>query len=230
MNQTKLFSVLLIVASSFLISACGPSIKTTGSWVNKTKISEEPLKSVFIIALTDNRTARTYLENYLAEAAQKRGLKAYRSVEFIGPVDLKQIAPVKEVFLKKLSDLNCESIFTVALVNSTSDTRYVSGSAAYSPYSYGAYGGYGGYGAHGAYGGFGGYYGYTVSTMGNPGYYTTDNKYFIEAKLFDFKTDELLMSVQSKATNPDAIEKSSKLYTETLMEEVDKLRKQYRKK
>jgi hypothetical protein len=82
---------------------------------------------------------------------------------------LKQIAPVKEVFLKKLSDLNCESIFTVALVNSTSDTRYVSGSAAYSPYSYGAYGGYGGYGAHGAYGGFGGYYGYTVSTMGNPG-------------------------------------------------------------
>jgi len=99
----------------------------------------------------------------------------------------------------------------------------VQGTGAYSPYSYGAYGGYGGYGPYSPYGGFGGYYGFTVSTMSSPGYYTTDNKYFIEAKLFDKKSDTLLLSIQSKASNLKGIEASSKLYTEELMKELKKL-------
>jgi hypothetical protein len=184
-----------------------------------------PIKSVFIIAFTDNRELRLELENNLAAAAVKRGLTAYKSMEIIGSVDMKQMAPVKDVFIKKLKDLNCESVFTVALVNVLSETRYVPGSSvSYSPYSYGAYGGYGGYGAYGAYGGFGGYYGYAVSTMSTPGYYTTDNKYFIESKLFDLKTDELLLSIQSKAKNPEGIAKSSKEYTDLVMEELENLK------
>jgi hypothetical protein len=164
---------------------------------------------------------RSNLENDLAAAAEKKGLKAYKSMDIMGPVDIKLIAPVKEVFLKKLKDLNCETVFTVALVNQISETKYVQASSyTYSPYAYGAYGAYGGYGAYGTYGGFGGYYGYAVNTFSTPGYYTTDNKYFIEGKLFDLKTDEILFSVQSKATNPSGIEKSSKKYTENLMEDI----------
>ena len=94
----------------------------------------------------------------------------------------------------------------------------------YTPYAYGSYGGYGGYGAYGPYGGFGGYYGYAVSTMSTPGYYKTDNKYFLEAKMFDLKTEELLLSIQTKADNPSALEKSSKEYTQTLMDEIKELR------
>ena len=86
--------------------------------------------------------------------------------------------------------------------------------------SRGYYGGYGGYGISSAYGGFGGYYSYAASTITTPGYYTTDNKYFLEAKMFDLKTDELLLSIQSKADNPSGLEKSSKLYTQTLMDEI----------
>ena len=226
MNKSKSFSALLIIMSSLTIISCSPAIKATGSWVNREKIPPEPIKSVFVVAFTDNMDVRLHLENNIAEAAEKKGLKAYKSTEIIGTVEMKYVAPVKDVFLKKLHDLNCESIFTVALVNAVSETKYVPGTtASYLPYSYGAYGGYGGYGAYGGpYGGFGGYYGYAVSTVSTPGYYVTDNKYFIEAKLFDIKSDELLLSIQSKATNPAEIAKSSKEYTKSLMEEIEKLR------
>ena len=224
MKNTKLLLAALTITSSLSIISCGPSIKTTGYWVNREKQPAEPLKSVFIIAFTDNMQLRAQLENDLAAAAVKRGLIAYKSIELVGPVDIKLIAPVKDVFLKKLNDLNCESIFTVALVNQISETKYVQGSNySYSPYAYGAYGGYGGYGAYGTYGGFGGYYGYAVSTLSTPGYYTTDNKYFIEGKLFDLKTDEVLFSIQSRTTNPSGIEKSSKEYTEILMENIKEM-------
>ena len=226
MKKAILFS-LLICTVSLAINSCGPSssIKTTGVWVNREKLPAEPVKSVFIIAFTDNMEVRSRLENDLAEAAEKKGLKAYKSIVTIGPVDIKKIAPVKDVFMKKLKDLECETIFTVALIDAVSDTKYVSGATMYTPYAYGSYGGYGGYGAYGPYGGFGGYYGYAVSTMSTPGYYKTDNKYFLEAKMFDLKTEELLFSIQTKAENPNAIKESSKEYTELLMEEIKELRK-----
>ena len=223
MNSSRLFLSLLVISCSLSLNSCAPSIKVTSSWVNRDKIPAEPYKSVFIIAFTDNMELRNHLESDLAAAAQERGMKTFKSLDIIGPVDMKHIAPVKDVFVKKLTDLKCESIFTVALVYERSETKYVQGST-YDPYSYGMYGGYGGYGATGMYGGFGGYYGYAVSTMSTPGYYTTDQKYFIEGKLFDMKTEDVMLSIQSKADNPEGIEKSSKQYTKTLMEEVKNLK------
>jgi|GEM_PF-523617 len=226
MNQTKSFVGLACLAFCFVILSCGPSreIKTTGLWANKEKMPAEPIKSVFIIAFTDNIEARAYLEKGLADAARKRGLKAYRSVDLIGPVEIKTIAPVKDVFIQKLKDSSCEAILTVALVHATSETKYTpSSSMTYSPYAYGSYAGYGGFAGHGAYGGFGGYYGYAVNTMTTPGYYTTKSKYFLESKIFDVNTDELLMSIQTKVTNPEAIEKSSVQYTESLVKAIDGL-------
>ncbi|HRI19814.1 MAG TPA: hypothetical protein PLA68_02620 [Panacibacter sp.] len=120
--------------------------------------------------------------------------------------------PVKEAFLKKVSDLGCETIFTVALVDKQSETRYNPGSSSiYAPYP-----------MYGYYGRFGGYYGYS-SMMYSPGYYSTDKTYFLESNLYDAKTEELLLSIQSKAENPPAIQKSSKLYTESLIKELESL-------
>lgn len=227
MNHLKLFSVLLSVIFAFTITSCSPAIKTTGSWVNREKLPAEPIKSVFIIAFSDDMNVKAYLEEDLAVAAQKKGLKTYKSIDVIGAVEMKFIAPVKDVFMKKLEALNCETIFTVALVNSQSETKYVSGPSltTYAPYSYhmppsnNAY--YTGYDLNNApYGGFGGYYSYAVSTISSPGYYTTDNKYFLEAKMFNLKTEELLFSIQTTANNPDAIQKSGKEYTQAVMDEI----------
>ena len=211
----------------FVIISCKPSfsIRTTVAWVNKEKLPPQPIKSVFIIVFSDNMEIRSAFENDLAAAAEKKGLKAYTSMGIIGPVEMREIAPVKDVFIKKLQDLNCEAILTVALVHETSETKYTKASSMnYSPYQYGAYNPYGGM-AYGPYGGFGGYYGYAITTMTSPGYYTTTNKYFVEAKVFDLKTDETLMTTQTKVTNPESIQKASKKYADLFVEEVKDARK-----
>ena len=222
MNRFRILLAMLLFTTTVVFTSCGPSIKITSSWVNREKIPPEPIKSVFIIAMVYNMELRTHLENDMAAAAEQRGMKAYKSMDIIGPVDLHLVAPVKDVFLKKLTDLNCESIFTIAVVDVKSETRYVPGSNEY-PYNYSGYGGYGGYAGYGGYGGFGGYYSYTVNIISTPGYYTTDNTYFIEAKLFDLKTGDPLLSIQSKASNPDGIEKSSKQYTQAVMDEMKEM-------
>ena len=229
MNRAKLFLVLIAVSSCFIIISCKPSstIKSTGAWVNREKIPPEPIKSVFIIAFTDNFEVRSRLEDDIAAAAEKKGIKAYKSLEFIGPVELKLVAPVKDVFVKKLDSLNCQTVFTVALVDYKSETRYVPPTDApgyYSPYSYSPYVQYSGYNAASPYGGFGGYYGFAIGNLSTPGYYTTNSKYFLEAKLFDLKTDDLLLSIQSMAKNPKTLEKSSRKYVETLMETIKDLK------
>ena len=231
MNNAKLFGAILCLLLSVTIFSCKPSnaIKTTAVWVDREKMPVEPIKSVFIIAFTDNPVTRSLLEDNLAAAAEKKGLKAYKSLEVIGPVEIKLIAPVKDVFVKKLQDLNCETVFTVALVDYKSETRYVPPTDApgvYSPYSYSPYVQHSGYSAMntaGRYGGFGGYYGFAIGNLSTPGYYSTDSKYFLEAKLFDLKTDELLLSIQTKAQNPSNIEKSVQKYTESLMKAINDL-------
>jgi len=228
MKKTKLTTALLFLILCLLIISCKPgfSIRTTALWVNKEQLPPEPLKSIFIIAFTDNLDVRATLEKDLANAAQKRGLKAYKSLDIVGPVEIKSMAPVKDVFIKKMKDLGCEAVLTTALVQSSSETKYTPASDfTYSPYAYGTYAGYGGFAPYGAYGGFGGYYGYAVTTMSTPGYYTTTSKYFVEAKVFDLKTDETLLSMQTKVENPETIEKASKAYTDLFVEEVKELRK-----
>ena len=73
--------------------------------------------------------------------------------------------------------------------------------------------------------GFYGYYSYWSPTFYDPGYYSTDNTYFIEANAFDAETQAIIWSVQSKAMNPSNVEKTSKAYTEMLFAQFDKDRK-----
>lgn len=213
MKQTRFLGMLCIVAAAWSVSSCSPAIQTTASWVNKEKTTPpQDYKSVFITVLTDNLETKTILENDLANAAAAHGFKAYKSLESFGPISGKEGLPVKEAFLKKVNELNCETIFTVALVDKESETRYNPGTTTiYAPYP-----------RYGYYGRFGGYYGYS-SMMYSPGYYSTDKTYFLESNLYDTKTEELLVSIQSKAENPPAIQKSSKLYTESLIKELETL-------
>ena len=106
-----------------------------------------------------------------------------------------------------MKQLGCDAILTVGLVDKTSETRYVPGTVSYSPYM--------GYGY-----GFGGYYGYMGPTMYNPGYYTTDKTYFMEANVFDASNEKLIWSAQSEAYDPTSISKFSRDYTTILMDKI----------
>jgi hypothetical protein len=211
-----LIHTLFFITLAAAFHSCSKStVKATASWVNKEKIREEPYKSVLIIVLTENMDAKVAIENDLAVAARERGLKAYTFLDVFGPIATVEFLPKHEIIQKRASELPAETIFTVAVVDVMSTTRYhPSSEMMYTPVA-----------SYGYYGNFGGYYGNVMSVY-QPGYYTSTKKYFLESNLYDVASGELLMSIQSKAVDPQSIKKASTKYTATLMEEIRNLRKQ----
>lgn len=203
----KIFALILM--AGYLVS-CGPSQQVTSSWVNRDFTPTKKYQSLFVVALVQNQSARNIIETDLAKSGEAKGLKVYKSTEVFAPnFSSKENLPSKEDIVNKVRELGCDGILSVGLVDKQSETRYVPGTMTYMPY--------GGYGM-----GWGGYYGYMGATMYNPGYYTTDKTYFMEANLFDVATEKLIYSAQSEAYNPSSISKFSSTYAAVLADRISR--------
>lgn len=218
------YLILLAVVTAF--GSCGVSQEITGSWINKEALNAKPrYQKVFIAVMSGSLAARTTLENDLSAAATSKGIKNIKSLDIFPP----NVSKVDtSLLIQKIKDNGCDAIFTVALIDSKSETRYVPGTTVYTPsygYGYGGayYGGaYGGYSNYGYYRSPYGYYNYMSTAVTTPGYYETDKTYFIEGNLFDAKTGELLYSVQSNLYNPTDIETESAVYTAIVIDQMKK--------
>jgi hypothetical protein len=206
MRPVAFFACLLTA----LLLSCGSSQKITSSWVNPNWPANPNYKSIFIAVLSNRQTVKTKIENELAAFIQQKGYTAIKSSDIFRPGFTDEKMPAREEMLGKIRELNSDVIFTVALVDKESESRYVPGSMPYRPYM-------------GYYGrGFWGYYNYWYPFGYDPGYYTTDKTYFLEGNLFDVKTEEQLWSVQTEAYNPTSIENFSKQYAKLLWNRAEK--------
>jgi hypothetical protein len=198
-----------------VLSACSPSVVVTSSWKNGELLAsptKKAYKTVFISALTGNTNAKTIVEGALADAAVQRGFKAIKSQELFVPDFNKANAPDKETVLKKVKLSGCDAIFTVALVNKESETRYVPGTTAYNPYPMRGY--------YGTYWGYHSYW-YGSSMYSTPGYYETDKTYFLESNLYDAETEKIVWSSQSKTVNPSDLKSFSGKYTAAIIKQLE---------
>jgi hypothetical protein len=206
-----LFSIAVMIV---LFSSCSASKKSTveviGSWVNKEHAEGVKANSVFIVVLTQNMATRSLMESNLASAAAAKGLKAIKSLSVLTPVTGVPDSVVIAAFGRQVIKSGCNTVLIVSLLDSKSDTKYVPGSSySYQPYPY-----------YGYYGTYYSYYASTYNTISTPGYYVTDNTYYIESNLYDVASKNILFSIQTKAVNPNDIDKASKKFTETLIEEI----------
>lgn len=196
-----------------LVASCGSSTHVTASFLNP-KVSPQEREHLFILGITDRMTVRQSVEAAMAAEANKRGLKATKSIDvfpanLIKGTEQEQLAR-KEVLMELIKKSGADLVMTIALVDEQSETRYVQGSGSYAPMSYGFYGGYYPYySARGAY-------------MYQPGYYTEDKKYFYETNLYDVNTQELIWSAQSTTVNPSNLEKVTKEYTVAIISRMKK--------
>jgi len=208
------FSVYGLLVFVIVISnSCGtPPPRVIGTYINKEKVhpGQTKVKKVFINVMTQNEVVKSQLENELADAAAKRGIPSEKSYYIFGPVRAKESLPPKDLILGQIRKLGCDVIFVVVLMDVKSETKYNPGTSYYNPYPY-----------YGYYGNFGTYYAYSAAVY-TPGYYTTDHTYYLESNLYDATTEDLLVSMQTKVMNPTDIEKSSKQYTNALVEELQK--------
>jgi hypothetical protein len=205
------FAVLFITC----LFSCGSSRKAStvdviASWVNKEKIPTAPGNGVFITVLTQNMNVRSALENQLASAAKANGIKAVQSLSVLTPVTGVPDSVIIPIFIKKVNESGCSSVLLVTLLDSKNETKYVEGSSyTYDPTSY-----------YGFYGTYPTYYASTYSTISTPGYYVSNNTYYLESNLYDVATQGILFSVQTKAVNPDDINKASHEFATTLVDEL----------
>jgi len=220
MKKTILVKLFVLAVLFF---SCKPSQRITTAWVNPDRPAKK-YSTVFVAALIQNNGVKYALEGDMGAAVKAKGFNVVRGYELFPPNFNKDNMKDKELVLKLIRDKGCDVILSMAVIDQKSETRYVQGSSM--SIGYAPYGGYGPYGTYGSYGtGFYGYYNYWSPTLYDPGYYTTDRTYFLEANVYDVETQQLIWSVQSKAENPDNIEKASKKYTELLMDQFEKDRK-----
>lgn len=198
-----------VIAGIFLllVSSCSPSVRIIGSW-SSPQNTNKSYTSVFVTALTKNVLARQTMEMHLEEMIQSQGIPATGSFEVIPPGFNAQEAD-KEEILRKIREMGSEAILTVTLLDQTNETRYVPGTN-YAPI---------GVGFHGR---FWSYYGAYNPYMYDPGYYTTDKSYYLEANLYDTQTEEMIWSSQSETTNPASLEQFSKAFASAVVKQLIK--------
>lgn len=205
----KNLNYLLILLVAIFFVSCSPSQKVINSWVNKDAATNKPYKKIFVIAMTENQAARNIVEDDLSQAITEHNFEVVKSINVFPATFTKKSAPSKETIIEKVKELNCDLIFAVSLLDSKTQTRYVPGTVSYAPYP-----------AYGYYGGFGTYYGYYSPTVYSPGYYTTDDIYYMEANLFDAKTGNILWSVQTEAYNPSNLNQFSSTYSNVIIDQA----------
>ena len=207
----KKFLFSALVLSAFLLTGCAPSLKITGSWVNEAARSHGQYQKVFLLAMSSNLSARQTVEDAQAKACEANGIKTVKSYTVITP-DMINRGVDKDMIAQLVEQSGCDAVFTSALIDSKSETRYVPGSTYYQPYP-----------SYGYYGNFGMYYNYHGSYVYDPGYYVEDQTYFIESNLYDVATGDIMWSVQSEAYNPSNLKTFSQTYSALL---IDKLKKE----
>lgn len=193
--------MLLIVSTS----SCGPSGKVTYSWTNKTFERPHSITKIFLAALLKNPHVREHLEADMASATKAQGYLPEKSLDYFTPSIADKVPPSVDAMMDSVKSLNCDLIFTINLIDKTSETRYLPGGMSY-------YGPFPGYGLH-----FRGFYSYWYPFIYDPGYYVTDKKYFMEGNLFDAKTGTLLWTIQTETLNPESVERFSKDLTELML-------------
>ena len=177
---------IALTAIAFLSMCSSSSTTVTGSW---TKIGYEtrPFKKIVILGIARVSENRRIFEDQVETRLIEKGYPVIPALDLLPP-NAAIGTITKEIVQEIFTAAGVDAVFTMSLRHEEDTRRYVPGrSTYYTPY-------HSTIGFYDYYGGFGSYY-YT------PGYYTGSYKVFLEANFFDFKTNELLWSAQTRSSN-----------------------------
>lgn len=200
--------IFLSICIAVVLYGCAPTTQITGSW-NNPNIPDQAYDRVFVAALTSDVGAKQVMEDQLAEALERQGIRTGKASDVFSPNFTDNDAQDKEKLLSKIRDDKYDAILTISLIDKDSETRYVPGNYAYSPVA-----------RYRWYGDFWGYYTYWYPSIYEPGYYTQDRVYFIETNLYDAGSEKLVWSGQSESYNPTDLEMFSEDYAEVIVDEL----------
>ncbi len=206
-NLTFNHLLLLLIAS--ICVQCASSSRITGTW----KSDEADLGSyqhVIVVALTEKTVTRQQVEDKIVQGLTEIGVHAQKSIDVFPPDFVSKNLSKSDVVLQEIKRKNADAIVTVALIDQTSEQRYVPSAGAYPVTRFGYYGN------------FARYYGNWANSLYAPGYYTTDKTYYIETNVYDVQSGNLVWSAQSETYNPAGIDGFLNSYTKAMKSTLEK--------
>jgi hypothetical protein len=202
--------IALLFVLALTIAACKTPQRITNTWVNKEALPRGPYKSIMVIVMAKDISAKFAIEKQLAAKFRSRGQQVVESGDIFPPSLAGNSKNSREILKGAIERSGCDAVFTLAVLDVKTETNYQRGSflSPVSMYDY--------------YGHYGSYYAYRLDQVYSPGYYTESKTYFLETNFYDLKDDLLLWSIQSTAYNPKDLEKFFKHYSAGLSAELKK--------
>jgi hypothetical protein len=202
----KQIALLFILALT--LAACKTPQRVTSTWVNKEALPRGPYKSIMVIVMAKDISAKFTIEKRLAALISSRGQKVVESGDVFPPSLAGNSKESREILKAAIARTGCDAVFTMAVLDVKTEKNYQQ-SSFLSPVS-----------MYDFYGNYGSYYAYRLDQVYAPGYYTENKTYFLETNFYDLKDDLLLWSIQSTACNPKDLEKFFKDYSSVIFTEL----------
>jgi hypothetical protein len=219
MKKTILISVLFLTAL-YLSSCMGSLTEISGTWT-KPGYKGKKFSKILVVAISNELVKRNAVESAMAKELASVKINATTSTSVLdlssiektkdGKIDTTKIEAVK----KSLIDAGYDGAIVLSLLDKKEKTEYVPGQTYYQPNYYSSYG-YGPYSYHG-------FYNYSYSTynvVNTPGYYVEKTNFYIESRLFDLKTNELLWAAQSETLNPSNMKDFSSSLSKAVVDNI----------
>jgi hypothetical protein len=220
-TKIGVFAVLIL---SIILSACAPSQEISRTWVNREALPKVPYKSIFVIALVQQKN-KAVVEAKVAKVMASKGFKVIKSTDVMPVIKQDESGKInKEALANTIRGNNCEALYVIAVKDIKTEKVYGKVDAPsevpthqiwdpvieYTPMEFGYYGIY---------------YNY-MSDYQEQKYsvneYALDRTYFMESNLYDVASEKLIWSIQSKAFNPEDLDSFFKGYSKLLQDQLKK--------
>ncbi|HTR31550.1 MAG TPA: hypothetical protein VMH27_19895 [Puia sp.] len=194
--------LLSIFALPLLIS-CGPSVRLTASWSDR---SIQPVRftKVLVMAIGNDLEKRRLGEDGIKAELQRHGIAAVTSLDEFGPDFAKMNDSVR--MRRILRDKQFDGAVTIRVLNVNEHDRWVPGGYFYGPVGF--------------YRGFYGYYYHVWGYYDEPGYVVKDVEVLLESNLYLVDTGELLWSGQSKAFSRNPTPQMASRYAKNIVNDM----------
>jgi hypothetical protein len=219
MKKTILISALFLTAL-YLSSCMGSLTEISGTWT-KPGYKGKKFNKILVVAISNELVKRNAVESAMAKELASVKINATTSTSVLdlssiektkdGKIDTTKIEAVK----KSLIDAGYDGAIVLSLLDKKEKTEYVPGQTYYQPNYYHSYG-YGPYS-------YNGFYNYSYSTynvVNTPGYYVEKTNFYIESRLFDLKSDEMLWAAQSETLNPSNLKDFSSSLAKAVVDNI----------
>ena len=199
MNR-RLASVALLGAAVLVLSGCAASTAINAQWVNPQAGNRLPVKSVMVMGISRDSTARRIYEDAMVVELNARGIKAvqsYKSLPGEGPAEQQAIQAA-------VASAGADAVLISRTVSVTNEVRVSPGYVAGPPWGFGWPGFYGYYHSY-----------WSAAYAFPPSVYTVQNV-LVDTRLFDAKEYLLLWSGSSTTVPTSSMQKTIQDFAKTI--------------